>query len=139
MLDNVTESLRNFVTSDNDHEKQTQEELESSNPTADSILNRMPDLSMDSFRPNRHRRPNGSKPLTPGRRKSLREEGWDGIQGTHKEQKYVKLRRIQQRKEEAQRQAKSHSGDREETFEELAEDLRKREIRQKEKILQAEA
>lgn len=114
------------------------EEAESYSPTADSILDRMPNLNpFDNYRT--EDRPNGSKPLTPGRKKTLREEGWDGIQGTHKEQKYVKLRQLKQRQKEAERQAKAHSGKREETFRQLARQLDERIRRQHERIIEAEA
>jgi hypothetical protein len=83
--------------------------------------------------------PNGSKSLTPGRKKTLREEGWDGVQGTHKEQKYVKLQQLEQRRKEAKEQAKAHSGKRGETFHQLAQQLDERIRRQHEKIIEAEA
>jgi len=83
--------------------------------------------------------PNHAQELTPGRRQTLRDTGWNGVQGTHKQQKYVKLRKLKRRKEEAERQAKDHSGKRAETFQAHADQLAERIDRQEEKIEQAES
>jgi hypothetical protein len=83
--------------------------------------------------------PNHSQELTRGRRKTLRETGWNGVQGTHKQQKYVKLRKLKRRKQEAERQVNHHSGKRAEQFQAHADQLAERIERQEEKIEQAES
>lgn len=128
----AADSLKSVFTGEDE------EEVESSNPSADSILERMPNLNpFDNYRSPSS--PNGSKSLTPGRKKTLREQGWDGVQGTHKEQKYVKLQQLEQRRKEAKEQAKAHSGNRAETFHQLAQQLDQRIRRQHERIIEAEA
>lgn len=130
-------SVTNLFTSD-DTEEDTGEELDSSNPSAQTILDRMGDYAKPDHRRG-NRRPNGSQELTPGRKKTLRENGWDGVQGTHQEEKYVNLRRLVADQKEAERQVEAHSGDRAQEFEDHAALLEERIQRQKKKIARAEA
>lgn len=49
-----------------------------------------------------------TKEHTPGRLQTLRDNGWDGVKGTHKEVKYRKLEKLQSRLKEAQDQASEY-------------------------------
>lgn len=132
MIEKVKE-VANSITGFFNDEEEENGEVEASNTTADEILDRMPSFSRPSY-PNSSP---GSKELTPGRRKNLREDGWNGVKGTHREVKYRKLEKLQQRREEAQRQAENHAGDnkkRAKRFMQLAKQLEERIARQKAKI-----
>jgi len=104
----------------------------------DTLENLVGGITNGGHHPPRHT-PNHSQELTRGRRKTLRETGWNGVQGTHKQQKYVKLRKLKRRKQEAEWQANQHSGKRAETFQAHADQLAERIDRQEEKIEQAES
>jgi len=81
---------------------------------------------------------NGSQELTPGRRKTLRESGWDGVQGTHHQRKYRELEKLENSLRVAEENAEEHSGKRAQQFEAKANHLRERIQRQKNKIAAAE-
>jgi hypothetical protein len=127
----IAESVTGFF-----NEEEENGEIEATDTTASKIRDRMPDMSSLSHRSHPNSSP-GSKELTPGRAKNLREDGWDGVKGTHREVKYRKLEQLEQRREEAQRQAEKHAGSnkpRSKKFLQLAKQLEERIARQKAKI-----
>jgi len=127
----IAESVTGFF----NQEEEENGEIEATDTTASKIRDRMPDMSsLSRSYPNSSP---GSKELTPGRVKNLREDGWDGVKGTHREVKYRKLEQLEQRREEAQRQAEDHAGSnqkRSKQFLQLAKQLEERIARQKAKI-----